>query len=89
MALLTAINYYSQLSLDKAQMWGYSILTSLIIFIGLYFVTKKRLKKAFLNYVLISFAVIGLAIFLFYKYQAGLYEIIYSDFFGVVNNSKG
>ena len=89
MAMLEAINHYGHLSLDKARIWGYSILTSLIIFLGLYFGSKKNFSSALKFYTLISFGVIALTVFLLYKYQAGLYEIIYSDFIGIVNNAKG
>ena len=46
---------------------------------------KKGFKPALLNYVLLSFGVIGLTIYLVYRYGAPLYEVIYADFFGVVN----
>ena len=87
MAILAAINHYGHLSLDKTYIWVYSIVTSVLIFIGLYFGSKKNFSSALKFYTLISFGVIALTVCLLYKYQAGLYEII--DFFGVVNNAKG
>ena len=84
MAILAALNYYAHLNLDKMHMWGFSVLTSVIIFFTFYFVGKKRVKPALMNYVLLSFSVIGLMIYLMYRFQEPFYEAIYSDFFGVV-----
>ncbi len=85
MGILETINYYAHLNLDKIHLWGYSILTSLLIFFAFYFIGKKGLKPALMNYVLLSFGVICLTIYLLYRYGAPLYEVIYTDFFGVVN----
>lgn|GEM_PF-6563561 len=85
MAILAALNYYAHLNLDKLHIWGFSTITSLIIFFAFYMTGKKGFKPALLNYVLLSFSVIGLTIYLVYRYGAPLYEVIYADFFGVVN----
>ena len=84
MAILAAVKYYAHLNLDKMHMWGFSVFTSLMIFFAFYFVGKKGVKPALINYVLLSFSVIGLMIYLMYRFQEPFYVIIYSDFFGVV-----
>lgn len=70
MILMTFINLIFSINLGRSDLWFYSFLASIVLFVVILLLNRRRFKSAFLIHGLLSLTVLGTLMFSHYVIHA-------------------